>query len=156
MAEKILMTAEGLQKLKEELDYRKTVKRREIKEAIKVARGFGDLSENSEYDEAKDSQASNETRISEIEEMLKHVQVIEESDKNDGVTIGSTVRMYDVEFDEELTYKIVGSNEADPDKNMISNESPVGAALLGHKAGDKVTVQAPMGNLVFEIREIIR
>lgn len=156
MAEKILMTAEGLQKLQEELDYRKTVKRREIKEAIKTARGFGDLSENSEYDEAKDSQASNEARISEIEEMLKHVHVIEKNDKNDGITIGSTVRVYDVEFDEELTYKIVGSNEADPEKNLISNESPVGMALLGHKAGEKVIAAAPMGNLEFEIREIIK
>lgn len=155
MSEQILMTAEGLQKLKDELDERKTVKRKEIKEAIKVARSFGDLSENSEYDEAKDAQAENETRISEIEEILKHVVVINESSENDGISIGSTVRVYDVEFDEELTYKIVGSAEADPAKNQISNESPVGAALLGHKVGDRVTAVAPMGNLEFEIREII-
>ena len=149
------MTAEGLQKLKEELDERKTVKRKEIKEAIKVARSFGDLSENSEYDEAKDAQAENESRISEIEEILKHVVVINESSENDGIVIGSTVKVYDVEFDEELTYKIVGSAEADPAKNQISNESPVGAALLGHKVGDKVTAAAPMGMLEFEIREIM-
>ncbi len=149
------MTAEGLQKLKDELDTRKTETRRQIKEAIKTARGFGDLSENSEYDEAKDAQAENETRISEIEEMLKHVKVIEQSDEADGITIGSTVRVYDVEFDEEMTYKIVGSSEADPAQNTISNESPVGAALLGHKAGDKVTAATPMGDLVFEIREIL-
>lgn len=155
MSEQILMTAEGLQKLKDELDERKTVKRKEIKEAIKVARSFGDLSENSEYDEAKEAQAENETRISEIEEMLKHVVVINESSENDGITIGSTVRVYDLEFKEELTYKIVGSAEADPAKNQISNESPVGAALLGHKVGDRVTAAAPMGNLEFEIREIM-
>ncbi|MCD8048679.1 MAG: transcription elongation factor GreA [Clostridia bacterium] len=155
MAEHILMTAEGLQKLKDELDTRKTETRREIKEAIKTARGFGDLSENSEYDEAKDAQAENEARISEIEEMLKHVKVIEQSDEADGITIGSTVRVYDVEFDEEMTYKIVGSSEADPAQNTISNESPVGAALLGHKEGDKVTATTPMGDLVFEIREIL-
>ena len=149
------MTAEGLQKLKEELDERKTVKRKEIKEAIKVARSFGDLSENSEYDEAKDAQAENESRISEIEEILKHVVVINESSENDGIVIGSTVKVYDVEFDEELTYKIVGSAEADPAKNQISNESPVGAALLGHKVGEKVTAAAPMGMLEFEIREIM-
>lgn len=155
MSEQILMTAEGLQKLKDELDERKTVKRKEIKEAIKVARSFGDLSENSEYDEAKEAQAENETRISEIEEILKHVVVINESSENDGITIGSTVRVYDLEFEEELTYKIVGSAEADPVKNQISNESPVGAALLGHKVGDRVTAAAPIGNIDFEIREIM-
>ena len=156
MSEQVLMTAEGLQKLKEELDERKTVKRKEIKEAIKRARAFGDLSENSEYDEAKDAQAENETRISEIEEILKHVVMIEESGENDGIVIGSTVRVYDITFDEELVYKIVGSAEADPIKNQISNESPVGAALLGHKAGDRVTAAAPMGALEFEIREIVK
>lgn len=156
MADRVLMTAEGLQKLKDELDERKTVKRREIKDAIKVARSFGDLSENSEYDEAKESQAANESRISEIEETLKHVVVIEESSENDGVMIGSTVRVYDFEYDEELTYKIVGSAEADPVNNKISNESPVGAALLGHKVGEKVVAAAPQGNLEFEIREIIK
>lgn len=156
MADRVLMTAEGLQKLKEELDERKTVKRREIKDAIKTARSFGDLSENSEYDEAKDSQAENESRISEIEETLKRVVVIEESAENDGVMIGSTVRLYDFEYDEYLTYKIVGSAEADPAKDMISNESPVGAALLGHKAGEKVVAATPQGNLEFEIKEIIK
>lgn len=156
MAEQVLMTAEGLQRLKDELDERKTVKRREIKDAIKLARSFGDLSENSEYDEAKESQAANESRISEIEETLKHVVVIEESSENDGVMIGSTVRVYDFEYDEELTYKIVGSAEADPANNKISNESPVGAALLGHKVGEKVVAAAPQGNLEFEIKEIMK
>lgn len=156
MAEQVLMTAEGLAQLKEELEERKTVKRKEIKEAIKVARGYGDLSENSEYDEAKDAQAQNELRIAEIEEALKHVVLIEENSSNDGVSIGSTVKVYDVEFDEEVVYKIVGSTEADPAQAKISNESPVGAALLGHKVGDKVTAVTPMGVLEFEVREIMK
>lgn len=156
MAEQVLMTAEGLEKLKEELEERKTVKRKEIKEAIKVARGYGDLSENSEYDEAKDAQAQNELRIAEIEETLKHVVLIEENSGNDGVSVGSKVKLYDVEFDEEVIYKIVGSTEADPAQFKISNESPVGSALLGHKVGDKVTAVTPMGALEFEIREIIK
>lgn len=156
MAEQILMTAEGLQKLKEELEERKTVKRKEIKEAIKVARGYGDLSENSEYDEAKDAQAQNETRISEIEETLKHAVLIDENATNDGVGVGSKVRVYDVEFDEEVVYKIVGSTEADPGQFKISNESPVGAALLGHKVGERITAVTPMGMLEFEIKEIMK
>lgn len=156
MAEQVLMTAEGLQALQAELEERKTVKRKEIKEAIKVARGYGDLSENSEYDEAKDAQAQNETRISEIEETLKHVVLIDESSAKDGVSVGSTVKVYDVEFDEEVTYKIVGSTEADPAQSKISNESPVGAALLGHKVGDRVSAVTPMGVLEFEVREIIK
>ena len=157
MADKVLMTAEGLEKLNQELEERKTVKRKEIKEAIKVARGYGDLSENSEYDEAKEAQAQNEMRIAEIEETLKHVQLIDESSTaSDGVSVGSTVKVYDVEFDEELTYKIVGSTEADPAQMKISNESPVGSALLGAKVGDKVTAVTPMGTLEFEVREIVK
>ena len=156
MAEKVLMTAEGLAALQAELEERKTTKRKEIKEAIKVARGYGDLSENSEYDEAKDAQAQNEMRISEIEETLKHVELIDETATGDGVTIGCKVKVYDVEFDEEVTYKIVGSTEADPAQSKISNESPVGSALLGKKVGDKVTAVTPMGTLKFEIREIIK
>ena len=156
MAEQVLMTAEGLEQLKQELEERKTVKRKEIKEAIKVARGYGDLSENSEYDEAKDAQAQNELRIAEIEETLKRVVLIDENVGNDGVSVGSKVKVYDVAFDEEVIYKIVGSTEADPAQFKISNESPVGSALLGHKVGDKVTAVTPMGTLEFEIREIIK
>ena len=99
MAEQVLMTAEGLEQLKMELEERKTTKRKEIKEAIKVARGYGDLSENSEYDEAKDAQAQNELRIAELEETLKHVVLIEENSGNDGVSVGSKVKVYDIEFD---------------------------------------------------------
>ena len=156
MAEQVLMTAEGLAALQAELEERKTVKRKEIKEAIKVARGYGDLSENSEYDEAKDAQAQNELRISEIEETLKHVVLIDENSVQDGVSVGSRVKVYDVEFDEEVVYKIVGSTEADPAQFKISNESPVGSALLGHKVGDKVAAVTPMGTLEFEIREIVK
>ena len=156
MAEQVLMTAEGLEQLKMELEERKTTNRKEIKEAIKVARGYGDLSENSEYDEAKDAQAQNELRIAEIEETLKHVVIIEENTSNDGVSVGSKVKVYDIEFDEEVIYKIVGSTEADPAQFKISNESPVGSALLGHKVGDKITAATPMGVLEFEIREIIK
>ena len=156
MAEQVLMTAEGLEQLKMELEERKTTKRKEIKEAIKVARGYGDLSENSEYDEAKDAQAQNELRIAEIEETLKHVVLIDENASNDGVSVGSKVKVYDIEFDEEVVYKIVGSTEADPAQFKISNESPVGSALLGHKVGDKITATTPMGVLEFEIREIIK
>ncbi len=156
MADKVLMTVEGLAKLNQELEERKTVKRKEIKEAIKVARGYGDLSENSEYDEAKDAQAQNELRIAEIEETLKHVELIDENSNMDGVSVGSTVKVYDVEFDEEVVYKIVGSTEADPAQSKISNESPVGAALIGHAVGDKVSAVTPMGVLEFEIREIIK
>lgn len=156
MADQVLMTAEGLQQLNAELEERKTVKRKEIKEAIKVARGYGDLSENSEYDEAKDAQAQNELRIAEIEETLKHVVLIDETMAGDGVTIGCKVTVYDFEFDEEVTYKIVGSTEADPAQFKISNESPVGAALLGKKKGDKVSATTPMGVLEFEIRDIAK
>lgn len=156
MAEQVLMTAEGLEQLKMELEERKTSKRKEIKEAIKVARGYGDLSENSEYDEAKEAQAHNELRIAELEETLKHVVLIDENSTNDGVSVGSKVKVYDIEFDEEVVYKIVGSTEADPAQFKISNESPVGSALLGHKVGDKVTAATPMGVLEFEIREIMK
>lgn len=156
MAEQVLMTAEGLEQLKMELEERKTTKRKEIKEAIKIARGYGDLSENSEYDEAKDAQAQNELRIAELEETLKHVVLIDENSTNDGVSVGSKVKVYDIEFDEEVVYKIVGSTEADPAQFKISNESPVGSALLGHKVGDRVTATTPMGVLEFEIREIVK
>lgn len=156
MAEEILLTKESYDKLTEELNELKTKGRDDIAEKIKVALSYGDLSENSEYDEAKDAQAQNETRISEIEETLKHVVLIDESSAKDGVSVGSTVKVYDVEFDEEVTYKIVGSTEADPAQSKISNESPVGAALLGHKVGDRVSAVTPMGVLEFEVREIIK
>lgn len=152
-----IMTYEGVKKLEEELEYLKTVKRKEITEKIKVALGYGDLSENSEYDEAKNDQAFNEGRIIQLENMLKNAVVVVESEiPTDKVSVGSIVKVMDYEFDEEVEYAIVGSAEADPMNFKISNESPVGSALLGKKVGDVVEVTVPSGVSKFEILEIRR
>ena len=152
-----LMTYEGVKKLEEELEYLKTVRRKEITEKIKVALGYGDLSENSEYDEAKNDQAFNEGRIIQLENMLKNAVVVDESEiPTDKVSVGSIVKVMDYEFDEEVEYAIVGSAEADPMNFKISNESPVGSALLGKKVGDVVEVTVPSGVSKFEILEIRR
>mgnify|MGYP000235675786 CR=1 FL=1 len=152
-----IMTYEGVKKLEEELEYLKTVKRKEITEKIKVALGYGDLSENSEYDEAKNDQAFNEGRIIQLENMLKNAVVVDESEiPTDKVSVGSIVKVMDYEFDEEVEYAIVGSAEADPMNFKISNESPVGSALLGKKVGDVVEVTVPSGVSKFEILEIRR
>lgn len=157
MAKQVFLTDEGLQKLKDELDELKTVKRKEIAEKIKVALSFGDLSENSEYDEAKNDQAIMEARIATIEAMLKNVKVIDDSELGtETVHVGSKVKALDVEFDEVCTYRIVGSNEADPDAGLISDESPVGAAMLNHKVGEEVEVETPAGVIVFKILEIFK
>ena len=154
---KNIMTYEGIKKLEEELEYLKTVKRKEITEKIKVALGYGDLSENSEYDEAKNDQAFNEGRIIQLENMLKNAVVVDESEiPTDKVSVGSIVKVMDYEFDEEVEYAIVGSAEADPMNFKISNESPVGSALLGKKVGDVVEVTVPSGVSKFEILEIRR
>lgn len=152
-----IMTYEGIKKLEEELEYLKTVRRKEITEKIKVALGYGDLSENSEYDEAKNDQAFNEGRIIQLENMLKNAVVVDESEiPTDKVSVGSIVKVMDYEFDEEVEYAIVGSAEADPMNFKISNESPVGSALLGKKVGDVVEVTVPSGVSKFEILEIRR
>ena len=154
---KNIMTYEGIKKLEEELEYLKTVRRKEITEKIKVALGYGDLSENSEYDEAKNEQALNEGRIIQLENMLKNAVVVDESEiPTDKVSVGSIVKVMDYEFDEEVEYAIVGSAEADPMNFKISNESPVGSALLGKKVGDVVEVTVPSGVSKFEILEIRR
>ena len=154
---KNIMTYEGIKKLEEELEYLKTVRRKEITEKIKVALGYGDLSENSEYDEAKNDQAFNEGRIIQLENMLKNAVVVDESEiTTDKVSVGSIVKVMDYEFDEEVEYAIVGSAEADPMNFKISNESPVGSALLGKKVGDVVEVTVPSGVSKFEILEIRR
>ena len=154
---KNIMTYEGIKKLEEELEYLKTVRRKEITEKIKVALGYGDLSENSEYDEAKNDQAFNEGRIIQLENMLKNAVVVDESEiPTDKVSVGSIVKVMDYEFDEEVEYAIVGSAEADPMNFKISNESPVGSALLGKKVGDVVEVTVPRGVSKFEILEIRR
>ena len=154
---KFIMTYEGVKKLEEELEYLKTVKRKEITEKIKVALGYGDLSENSEYDEAKNDQAFTEGRIIQLENMLKNAVVVDESEiPKDKVSVGSIVKVMDYEFDEEVEYTIVGSAEADPMNFKISNESPVGSALIGKKVGDVVEVAVPSGMSKFEVLEIRR
>lgn len=155
MAKTIKLTDEGLKKLEDELEYLKTEGRKDIAEKIKVARGYGDLSENSEYDEAKNEQAKIEARIVELEAMLKNVEIISGTETTDVVQLGSKVKVLDVEFDEECEYQIVGSPEADVKKGLISDESPVGRALIGHKAGEQVVAEAPSGEIVFKIIEII-
>ncbi|ODM26753.1 transcription elongation factor GreA [Acetivibrio mesophilus] len=148
----VVLTYEGLQKLEQELENLKTVKRREVAERIKQALSFGDISENSEYDEAKNEQAYIEGRIFQLENMLKNAKVIDEDDiKTDVVGIGSKVTVLDMEFDEEVEYYIVGSTEADPAQFKISNESPVGKALIGQKVGGVVEVSVPDGIIKFKI-----
>lgn len=151
----MVLTAEGKKKMTDELDYLKNIKRVEVKEALAVARSFGDLSENSEYDEAKNEQAKVETRINELEEILKNVVVINENElTDDTVNLGMTVKVYDEEYDEEDEYNIVGTNEADPLKNNVSDQSPIGMALLGKKVGEVAEVDAPDGVIKLKILEI--
>ncbi|MDO5039940.1 transcription elongation factor GreA [Clostridium sp.] len=154
---KFVMTYEGVKKLENELEYLKTVKRKEITEKIKVALGYGDLSENSEYDEAKNEQAFTEGRILQLENMLKNAEVVDESEiPSDVVSVGAKVKVKDYEFDEEVEYTIVGSAEADPMEFKISNESPVGAGLIGKKVGDIVEITVPDGVNKYEVLEISR
>ncbi|WP_291571056.1 transcription elongation factor GreA [Clostridium sp. UBA4548] len=156
-SKKYIMTYEGIKKLEDELEYLKTVKRKEITEKIKVALGYGDLSENSEYDEAKNEQAFVEGRIIQLENMLRNASVVDESEiEKDVVSIGAVARVKDYEFDEIEEYHIVGSAEADPMENKISNESPVGKALIGKKVGDIVEVIVPDGINKYEVLEIKR
>ena len=154
---KFLMTYEGVKKLEDELEYLKAVKRKEITEKIKVALGYGDLSEKSEYDEAKNEQAFTEGRILQLENMLKNAEVVDESEiPTDTVSVGSIVKVKDYDFDEEVEYTIVGSAEADPMNFRISNESPVGKGLIGKKVGDVVEVNVPDGVSKFEVLDIRR
>lgn len=155
MAKTIKITDDGLKKLEAELENLKTVGRADIAEKIKVARGYGDLSENSEYDEAKNEQAKIEARIVEIETMLKNVEIIEDvKGKAKSVMIGVKVKVLDEEYGDECEYRVVGSTEADPRNGLISDESPVGKALLGKKLGDEVIVDAPGGEFKLKIIEI--
>lgn len=156
MARQITVTQEGHQKLIDELNERKTTKRDEIKEAIKIAKGFGDLSENSEYDEARDAQAHNERRILELEEMLKHVVIVDEAGSaSDKVTAGKSVKVLNVSTGKEIVYTIVGPTEADPFARKISDQSPIGVALVGKKVGEEVTAETPKGSIAFKILELI-
>ena len=157
MAKKNILTYEGLQKLEQELQDLKVVKRREIAQKIKEAREQGDLSENAEYDAAKDEQRDIETRIDELEAILKNVEVVVSDDVDiDKISIGCTVDLLDVEFDETLEYKIVGSTEASSLSGYISNESPLGKALIGSKVGQTITVAAPAGDVAYKILSIRR
>lgn len=151
----IMLTDEGLNKLEQELELLKTRKRQEVAEKIKVARGFGDLSENAEYDAAKEEQAQIEARIVQLENMLKNAKIIDQDEIDlTKVSIGTKVTVFDVEFEEELEYSIVGSTEADPDLNKISDESPVGRALIGRNIGDTVDVETPGGVIQMKILSI--
>ena len=152
-----LLTQEGYNKLEEELEYLKTVKRKEVAERLKVAISFGDLSENAEYDEAKNEQAKLEEQILKLDEQLRKAVIIDESQIDlDIVMVGSIVKLYDFDFDEEIEYSIVGSAEADPFEGKISNESPVGKALLGARVGEVVEVQVPDGANKFKVLDIRR
>ncbi|ACV57271.1 MULTISPECIES: transcription elongation factor GreA [Alicyclobacillus] len=158
MADKeVLLTPEGLRKLEEELELLKSVKRREVAERIKVAISYGDISENSEYEDAKNEQAFIEGRIMTLEKQLRNARVINEDEVDTNVvSIGSTVKVLDLDLDEEVEYTIVGSAEANPAENKISNESPVGKALLGKQIGSIVEVNVPAGVIKFKILEIKR
>lgn len=151
----VKLTEDGLKQLEEELEYLKTKKRKEVSEKIKVALGFGDLSENSEYDEAKNEQAQVEARIVSVENMMKNAIVIDESERDTSkVELGATVTIHDIEFDEDITYKIVGSTEADPDEGRLSDESPLGKSLMGKAEGEMIDVDAPAGVIQYKILKI--
>ena len=154
----MLYTEEGYKVLTDELNYLKTVRREEIKEAIAVAKGFGDLSENAEYDEARNDQAKTEARIKELEELVENAVVVDETKLDTSVvSLGSFVTVYDVEEDEEIVYSIVGSNEVNPVERKISDQSPIGKTLMGHRAGAKVTVELPSGDVIhMEIKDVTR
>lgn len=155
MAKSILLTSEGMKKLEEELEQLKTVRRKEVSEKIKVALSFGDLSENSEYDEAKNEQAIVESRINEIEAMFKNATILDESGiSTETVSVGSKITVKHLKSGKVDTYKIVGSTEAAPLEKKISDESPVGKAMLGHHLGEIVDVEAPSGIIQYEIVEI--
>lgn len=151
----VILTPEGLKKLEEELEYLKSVKRREVAERIKVAIGYGDISENSEYEDAKNEQAFVEGRVITLEKMLRNARIINNDEiDTDTVNVGSIVLVEDLEFKEQIEYSIVGTAESDPFQNKISNESPVGKALLGKRTGAVVDVQVPAGIIQYKILDI--
>ena len=153
----VIVSKEGFEKLEKELDYLRTTKRAEIAEKIKVALGFGDLSENSEYDEAKNAQAENEGKIAELENKIRHAKIIDESEiDTKTVQVGNIVKVHDEEYDEDFTYTFVGSTEVNLAENKISNESPVGAALLGKKKNDMVEVKTPGGIAKYKVLSITK
>ena len=153
MAKEIKLTQESLDAYKEELEYLKTTRADEVAEQLKEARSFGDLSENSEYDEAKSEQAKIEARISELEYQLDNVEIVDSVDK-DAVSMGSKLKVKRISDGVELSFEIVGFAQSNPEEGKISDESPIGMALMGKKQGEKVTVEAPIGNLDYEILSI--
>ncbi len=156
MEKKVVVTESGLKALEDELEGLKTVRRKEVSDKIRVARSFGDLSENSEYDEAKNEQAIVEARIADLEVMLKNVVILDESEMGtDTVSLGNTVRVLDLDFSEECEFHVVGSTEADPMNNVISDESPVGKSLLGKKVGEMAEASLPSGEVTrYEVLSI--
>ncbi len=155
MAEQISITKEGLKKLQDELEYLKTVKRNEVKESVKVARSFGDLSENSEYDAARTEQAQVEAQIAELEDKLKRVKVFDEDDiTTDRVNVGAKVKIHNLDADTTVEYTLVGPTEANPFEHKISDSSPIGKAIIGAKVGDTVTVKLPGGDKKLKIVDI--
>ena len=157
MSKQIFVSKDGYLKLQNELEHLKTVKRAEVAQAIKKARSFGDLSEHSEYDEAKNEQAEIETKIAQLEETIKNATVLDDTQlKADKVSVGHKVKIYDVLADVEQEFSIVGSTEADPFENKISDDSPLGKALIGSREGDTITVEAPVGILKYTIISITK
>lgn len=155
--EKVVLTRDGEQKLMEELENLQTIERPKVQEEIQIAKGFGDLSENAEYSAAREHQARIEGRILEIQQMLDHALIVEnDAQGNDVANIGSFVRVFDMEYEEEDTYKLVGATEADPKQLHVSNESPIGAALIGAREGDIVEVETPGGMIKLKILEVTR
>jgi transcription elongation factor GreA len=151
----VILTPEGYKKLQAEIEFLSTDKRREVAERIRIAREFGDIAENAEYDDAKNEQALLEHRIATLEERLRHARVITKKDiAKDVVSIGSKVKLRDMDAKQTVEYHIVGSAEANPAENKLSNESPVGRAIIGHKKGEVVEVAAPRGALRYKILEI--
>ena len=157
MAEKIFLTRDGKQKLMEALEQLQTVERPNVQKEIEIAKGFGDLSENAEYSAAREHQARVEGRILELQQMLEHAQIVEDdAQSSDVANIGCFVRVFDMEYQEEDTYKLVGATEADPKQLHVSNESPIGAGLIGARVGDVVEVETPGGMIKLQILEITR
>ena len=148
------LTPEGKKQLEEKLAYYKSTRRVEVAQKIAIAREFGDLSENAEYDAAKEEQGNIEAEIKQMEDILLNCKIIESNEDEGVVGIGSSIKVYDEEFDEELSLKILGSTESDPAKGIISNNSPVASALIGHRAGDRVTVKMDVGDIVYKILDV--
>ncbi len=156
MAEKQFLTKKGYEERVQLLEHLKVVRRKEVAQKLKEAREQGDLSENAEYDAAKDEQRDIETQITELEEILKNAEVIQDNDKSkDKVKLESVVTLHDIEYDEDIEYTIVGSSEADSLNNKISNESPLGAALIGKKVGETIKVEAPIGEIEYKIVNVV-